>query len=120
MVTSQTLSRKGNADSKTGLFPIDSVLEGWLRGYVLRISSPIQHRYQSFKKQLMNKTLSFTIVISKIITHLGFYVEGLPLQLYISLLNLSTLSPYVSGPNSVKIATSLEQYVDQPLIQASS
>ena len=29
-------------------------------------------------------------------------------------LNLSTLSPYVSGPNSVKIATSLEQYVDHP------
>lgn len=27
-------------------------------------------------------------------------------------LNLSTLSPYVSGPNSVKIATPLKQYVN--------
>ena len=32
-------------------------------------------------------------------------------------LDLSTLSPYVSGPNSVKIATPLDQYVDHPLIQ---
>ncbi len=33
-------------------------------------------------------------------------------------LNLSTLSPYVSGPNSVKIATPLEQYVNNSSNQA--
>ena len=31
-------------------------------------------------------------------------------------LNLSTLSPHVSGPNSVKVATPLEQYVDHPRV----
>lgn len=34
-------------------------------------------------------------------------------------LNLSTLSPYVSGPNSVKIATPLEQYVTTPKFRRS-
>ena len=29
-------------------------------------------------------------------------------------LNLSTLSPYISGPNSVKIATPLQEYVNLP------
>lgn len=35
-------------------------------------------------------------------------------------LNLSTLSPYVSGPNSVKIATPLKQYVSHSPIRAVS
>ena len=33
-------------------------------------------------------------------------------------LNLSTLSPFIAGPNSVKKAAPLEQYVNHPPIQA--
>ncbi|KAE8444098.1 mitochondrial Homoaconitase [Mollisiaceae sp. DMI_Dod_QoI] len=82
----------------TGLFPIDGMLQAWLRAKATtsalfdgkdveprfthaRIDDLIQNQLQADKGATYTKSLY---------------------------LNLSTLSPYVSGPNSVKVATPLK------------
>jgi len=87
----------------SGLFPIDDVLRGWLRYKATETSmykppspstaSPTSTR---FNHQRLDALFAHPLTPDKGAT----YAKEL-------FLDLSTLSPYVSGPNSVKIATSL-------------
>lgn len=94
----------------TGLFPIDSVLEKWLR-------------YKATEAALYESTELSDALIFKRFSHQRLdelfenrlfadpgakYAKNLHLD-------LSTLSPYVSGPNSVKVATPLEELSAQNL-----
>lgn len=83
-----------------GLFPIDSVLQGWLRykatEAALHRSSDLSEAttFERFSHPNVDVLLSKQLSADKGATYAK--------QLY---LDLSTLSPYVSGPNSVKVAT---------------
>lgn len=88
----------------SGLFPIDSVLQGWLRYKATETSL--------YKSSELSDATTFTRFSHPLIDRLLFnplsadkgakYAK----QLY---MNLSTLSPYVSGPNSVKVATPISK-----------
>ncbi|KAG9238978.1 hypothetical protein BJ875DRAFT_449560 [Amylocarpus encephaloides] len=78
----------------SGLFPIDSVLLSWLR-----------YKATTSAMSASNNTLRFShsridsLIKSPLVADRGAsYAKSL-------YLNLSTLSPYVAGPNSVKVAT---------------
>ncbi|KAJ3479978.1 hypothetical protein NLG97_g8182 [Lecanicillium saksenae] len=81
----------------TGLFPVDKTLERWLR-------------YKATEAAMMpERTTSQRITHEKVDELFANPIRADPdaqyaKQLYI---NLSTVSPYVSGPNSVKISTPL-------------
>lgn len=81
----------------TGLFPIDGVLQAWLRAKsttaALFDSKETQSRWSH---QRVDALIQNQLTADKGAT----YAKSL-------YLNLSTLSPYVSGPNSVKVATPL-------------
>lgn len=81
----------------TGLFPIDHMLQAWLKSKVtvaaLFDSAETQSR---FSHNNVEELIQNQLVADKGAT----YAKSL-------YLNLSTVSPYVSGPNSVKIATPL-------------
>jgi homoaconitate hydratase len=87
----------------SGLFPIDDVLKGWLRYKATEASmykapegitsSPTSER---FNHQRLDELLENPLTADKGATYAK--------ELY---LDLSTLCPYVSGPNSVKVATPL-------------
>ena len=97
----------------SGLFPIDNVLQAWLRykaaeasvapapGSQTETASPTANR---FNHQAVDTLLSNPISADKGATYAK--------ELY---LDLSTLSPYVSGPNSVKVATPLAELEQQNL-----
>ncbi|RKF74634.1 Homoaconitase, mitochondrial [Golovinomyces cichoracearum] len=79
----------------TGLFPIDSVLEKWLRS-----KATIDAILRSGDTKFTHSRID-NLLISKLFADPGAsYAKSL-------YLNLSTLSPFISGPNSVKIATPL-------------
>ncbi|RCI10270.1 hypothetical protein L249_8572 [Ophiocordyceps polyrhachis-furcata BCC 54312] len=83
----------------SGLFPIDRTLERWLRDKATEAASfdkrtTRRRIYQERIDELFAKPLAADTG--------AVYAK----QLY---LNLSTLSPYVSGPNSVKVATPLAE-----------
>lgn len=86
----------------TGLFPIDDVLKGWLRYKATEAAL-----YQSYgladraTHQRFSHTRLNELFADKLSSDKGAKYAK---HLY---LNLSTLSPYVSGPNSVKVATRL-------------
>ena len=86
----------------TGLFPIDSVLEDWLRYQATKVAT--------IDNQIPSKNISgFTHhTLEALFSNKPKADKGAKYakQLY---LNLSTLAPYVSGPNSVKIATPLAE-----------
>lgn len=86
----------------SGLFPIDDVLKGWLRYKATEASmyqdpapssSPTTDR---FNHQRLDDLFANPLAADRGAT----YAKEL-------FLDLSTLSPYVSGPNSVKVATPL-------------
>lgn len=82
----------------SGLFPIDRTLERWLRG-------------KASVAAMMNPSTATRINHPRIDELFANPVKAdedavYAKQLY---LNLSTLSPYVSGPNSVKVATPLAE-----------
>ena len=86
----------------SGLFPIDDVLKGWLRYKATEASmykappttaSPTSNR---FNHERLDELFSNPLSADKGASYAK--------ELY---LDLSTLSPYVSGPNSVKVATPL-------------
>lgn len=82
----------------SGLFPIDQTLERWLRG-------------KASVAAMMNSSTATRINHPRIDELFANPVKAdedavYAKQLY---LNLSTLSPYVSGPNSVKVATPLAE-----------
>lgn len=89
----------------TGLFPIDIVLQRWLRSKatesaLLQSESPIVPA--QFTHQRLDELFADQLVAD----------PGAKYSKYLYL-DLSTLSPYVSGPNSVKVATPLEKLASQ-------
>ena len=80
----------------SGLFPMDDVLEGWLRAKAIIASmedSPTKTRLSQHRLD--------DLFANQLAADRGAqYAKSLHLD-------LSTLSPYVSGPNSVKVATPL-------------
>lgn len=83
----------------SGLFPMDSLLQGWLRSKATMAaldSAEGRDGNTRFTHQRIDKLFQDRIVADKG----AKYAK----QLY---LDLATLSPYVSGPNSVKVATPL-------------
>ncbi|KAJ5429537.1 Aconitase/3-isopropylmalate dehydratase large subunit alpha/beta/alpha subdomain 1/3 [Penicillium cf. griseofulvum] len=85
----------------TGLFPIDNTLKRWLR-------------YKATEAAMSDdRTTRQRITHERIDELYANPPHGGPrCRLY---LNLSTLSPYVSGPNSVKVATPLNELVQQDI-----
>jgi homoaconitate hydratase len=92
----------------TGLFPIDSTLEKWLRykATVAAMSHELSDTLTAkrFSHQRLDDLFAKPIIADK----------GAKYAKYLYL-NLSTLSPYVSGPNSVKVATPLDELSAQNL-----
>lgn len=86
----------------SGLFPIDPILQAWLRSkateYALfpAADSTASKTVTRFNHQRLDTLFENPLSADK----------GAKYAKYITL-NLSTLSPYVSGPNSVKVATPL-------------
>ncbi|KAI7331615.1 Homoaconitase [Hortaea werneckii] len=92
----------------SGLFPIDDVLRGWLRYKATEASmytSPSEtasKTTQRFNHERLDELFGNPLTADKG----AKYAK----ELY---LDLSTLSPYVSGPNSVKVATPLAELEQQ-------
>ena len=82
----------------TGLFPIDSMLQAWLRAKATTAALFDGEKAEEarFSHARVDDLIQNQLVADKGAT----YAKSL-------YLNLSTLSPYVSGPNSVKVATPL-------------
>lgn len=83
----------------TGLFPIDSVLQSWLRARATTAAmfTPDAGAGRRFTHGRIDELLQDPLSADPGAT----YAKSL-------YLNLSTLSPFVSGPNSVKVATPLK------------
>jgi len=79
----------------TGLFPIDGMLQAWMRAKATT-AALFDGKDTRFTHSRIDDLIQNQLVADKGAT----YAKSL-------YLNLSTLSPYVSGPNSVKIATPL-------------
>lgn len=104
----------------TGLFPIDSVLHGWLRmkatDAAMFGSDYKDHHQQQFLHERIDKLFTATGIVGQQTGHIfqpalaadkgAVYAKHL-------FLDLSTLAPYVSGPNSVKVATPLNDLESQ-------
>jgi len=94
----------------SGLFPIDAILEAWLRAkateYALYKGASLADGSTAdrFNHQRLDDLFETPISADKGAT----YAKNL-------FLDLSTLSPYVSGPNSVKVATPLADLEAQDL-----
>ncbi|KKY24353.1 putative homoaconitase [Phaeomoniella chlamydospora] len=91
----------------TGLFPIDSVLKAWLRMKATTAAmykSPETTTHERFTHEALDTLFEEQLVADKG----AKYAK----QLF---LDLSTLSPYVSGPNSVKVATPLNELESQSI-----
>lgn len=98
----------------TGLFPIDSVLHGWLRmkatDAALYGTEAEDHHEQQFLHERIEPLFTATGIAGE---RTGpIYQPALAADkgaVYAKelFLDLSTLSPYVAGPNSVKVATPL-------------
>lgn len=90
----------------SGLFPIDSILQAWMRtkastSALFDLKDSTRDR---FSHERIDDLMKNQLVADKGAT----YAKSL-------YLNLSTLSPYVSGPNSVKIATPLNKLEAQDI-----
>ncbi|CAG8971971.1 hypothetical protein HYALB_00003309 [Hymenoscyphus albidus] len=88
----------------TGLFPIDSMLQAWLRSKATTSALFDGEKKSRFTHQSIDDLIANQLVADKGAT----YAKSL-------YLNLSTLSPYVSGPNSVKVATPLRDLEKQDI-----
>lgn len=94
----------------SGLFPIDSVLEGWLRGRAtvaamnqsMDLTGALSP--QRFSHKRIDDLYANPISADKGAT----YAKHL-------FLNLATLTPHVAGPNSVKLATPLSELAKQDI-----
>ncbi|KAF2744507.1 homoaconitase mitochondrial precursor [Sporormia fimetaria CBS 119925] len=109
----------------TGLFPIDSVLHGWLRAkatdaamYGSNASDYKDNHAAQFLHDRIDELFTSTGIVGEKTGHI--YQPSLAAdkgavyakQLF---LDLSTLSPYVAGPNSVKVATPLPELEKQSI-----
>lgn len=82
----------------TGLFPIDSVLQSWLRA---RATTAAMFDASSAGKRFTHEKIDELLQNPLSADPGATYAKSL-------YLNLSTLSPFVAGPNSVKVATPLK------------
>ncbi|KAF9892169.1 mitochondrial Homoaconitase [Aspergillus nanangensis] len=88
----------------SGLFPIDSVLQGWLKGKATTAAMGLTDgpfktlAAKRFTHPILEQLFANPLTADKGAT----YAKEL-------FLDLSTLSPYVAGPNSVKVATPLKE-----------
>ncbi len=92
----------------TGLFPIDSVLEAWLRAKATT-SAMLHDANPTLPTGRFTHTKIDDLVSNQLRADPGAkYAKSL-------YLNLSTLSPFVAGPNSVKVATPLRDLEAQAI-----
>ncbi|KAI9800389.1 MAG: mitochondrial Homoaconitase [Sarcosagium campestre] len=89
----------------SGLFPIDSLLQGWLRA---RATTTAMYGSPSTKERISHPRLDDLFEHQLAADKAAKYGK----YLY---LDLSTLSPFVSGPNSVKVATPLNELEAQDI-----
>lgn len=82
----------------TGLFPIDSVLQSWLRA---RATTAAMFDASNAGKRFTHEKIDELLQNPLSADPGATYAKSL-------YLNLSTLSPFVAGPNSVKVATPLK------------
>lgn len=82
----------------TGLFPIDGMLQAWLRAKAT--TSALFDGSKAAESRFTHARIDDLIANQLTADKGAKYAKSL-------YLNLSTLSPYVSGPNSVKVATPL-------------
>lgn len=90
----------------SGLFPIDNILKAWLRSKateasLYQLGTPHAER---FNHQRLDDLFEDPLTADKGATYAK--------ELY---LDLNSLSPYVSGPNSVKVATPLAELQQQSI-----
>ena len=87
----------------SGLFPIDNVLKGWLKGKATTAAMGLtDSSYKTLADQRFTHPMLDQLFANPMSADKGAqYAKEL-------FLDLSTLSPYVSGPNSVKVATALK------------
>ncbi|KAK3326604.1 hypothetical protein B0H66DRAFT_165875 [Apodospora peruviana] len=88
----------------TGLFPIDGVLQSWLRAKAT--TSAMFNPEQGSRGQFTHAKIDDLIHNQLAADPGATYAKSL-------YLNLSTLSPFVAGPNSVKVATPLKDLEPQ-------
>ena len=82
----------------TGLFPIDAMLQAWMRAKAT--TSALFDGKDAAESRFSHARIDDLIENQLTADKGATYAKSL-------YLNLSTLSPYVSGPNSVKVATPL-------------
>lgn len=85
----------------SGLFPVDGILQGWLRSKAT-MSALDQSEGRTANDRFTHEKLDQLFETQLKPDEGAKYAKALHL-------NLSTLSPYVSGPNSVKVATPLNE-----------
>ncbi|KAL1647973.1 mitochondrial Homoaconitase [Diplodia intermedia] len=88
----------------SGLFPMDGTLKGWLRFKATEASMYESNRISRFNHERLDDLFENAPVADPGATYAK--------KLY---LDLSTLSPYVAGPNSVKVATPLAELQAQDI-----
>jgi homoaconitate hydratase len=107
----------------TGLFPIDSILHGWLRAKatdaaLYKNSDYKDHHGQQFLHERIDKLFTATGIVgqqSGPIFQPALAADKGAVYAKELFLDLTTLSPYVSGPNSVKVATPLSELESQDI-----
>jgi homoaconitate hydratase len=90
----------------SGLFPIDSMLQAWMRAKAT--ASALFDANDSTQDRFSHARIDELIKNQLVADKGATYAKSL-------YLNLSTLSPYVSGPNSVKVATPLKNLEAQDI-----
>lgn len=87
----------------SGLFPIDNVLKGWLKAKATTAAMGLADGpYKTLAPQRFTHPVLDQLFANPMSADKGAQYSK---ELF---LDLSTLSPYVSGPNSVKVATALK------------
>lgn len=89
----------------SGIFPVDSVLKGWLRAKATTSAmwgSTVPGLPSSAGERFIHSKLDSLFENPLVADKGAHYAKHLHLD-------LSTLSPHVSGPNSVKVATALNE-----------
>lgn len=94
----------------SGLFPIDNVLKGWLKGKATTAAMGLTDGpFKTLASQRFTHPLLDQLFDNPLAADRGAKYSK---ELF---LDLSTLSPYVSGPNSVKVATALKDLEAQDI-----
>jgi homoaconitate hydratase len=91
-----------------GVFPVDEKLEDWYRGIFKKTAMRYLSKDGESHPRLNETRLQETVSAKPTADPGAHYASRLSLD-------LSTLVPYVSGPNSVKIATALPTLMNPPI-----